>query len=41
MQMADCNGREAMNELQDWKNKYSYVADNAREDGLLRNISNT
>ena len=41
MQMADCNGREAINELQDWKNKYSYVADNAREDGLLRNISNT
>ena len=41
MQMADCNGREAMNELQDWKNKHSYVADNAREDGLLRNISNT
>jgi hypothetical protein len=41
MQMADCNGKEAINELQDWKNKYSYVADNAREDGLLRNISNT
>ena len=39
MQMADCNGKEAMNELQDWKNKYSYVADNAREDGLLRNVS--
>ena len=41
MQMADCNGREAINELQDWKNKYSYVADNAREDGLLPKISNT
>ena len=41
MQMADCNGKEAMNELQDWKNKYSYVADNAREDGLLRNVSMT
>lgn len=41
MQMADCNGREAINELQDWKNKYSYVADNAREDGLLRNVSTT
>ena len=41
MQMADCNGKEAMNELQDWKNKYSYVADNARKDGLLTKISNT
>lgn len=41
MQMADCNGREAMNKLQDWKNKYSYVADNARKDGLLTKISNT
>ena len=39
MQMADCNGKEAINELQDWKNKYSYVADNAREDGLLPKVS--
>ena len=41
MQMADCNGKEAINELQDWKNKYSYVADNAREDGLIHKLPNT
>lgn len=41
MQMADCNGREAINKLQDWKNKYSYVADNAREDGLLPKLPMT
>ena len=41
MKVADCNGKEAINEFQDWKLKYSYVADNAREDKLLPNVSMT
>ena len=30
----NCNGKTAKDELRDWRIKYSYVADNAREDNL-------
>ena len=41
LQLANCNGQNAKDELINWKNRYSYVADNAREDGLLPNVSRT
>ena len=41
LQLANCNGQNAKDELINWKNRYSYVADNAREDGLLPKVSRT
>ena len=41
LQLANCNGQNAKDELINWKNRYSYVADNAREDCLLPNVSST